>query len=135
MQDVGGLLGRAEGLRVWRAERHQFRVETVPDAGIGKCGLQRLGVEAGDALQKRKRRHVHQGEAGPLRRGDLDQKRADRVNHILRLLHGENHEIVALGIDGFRHLRIQTAGQILREERAMLGLVLQLQPDLGALLD
>ena len=83
-------------------------------------------------LQIGQRRHVHDREARQPRGGDLDHQHADRVVGVLRLLHREADEIVAGDVDLGGRGRVEFAGQIAREDRAVHRLVAQLDAHFGA---
>ena len=99
LQHVDLLVRRADRLRVRAAQRHGRGIEAVPHGGIGIGGLQRVIVQAGDALHVGQRRHVHDRHAGHARLRDRIEQLAHAGRAILRLLHGEADEIVVLRID------------------------------------
>jgi len=131
MQHIGRFLRRAERLWVGRAQRHQSGLETFPHRGIGIGFLEVHVLQRRDALQIGQRRHVHDRQARQLGRGDLDHQHANGVIGVLRLLHGEADEVIALQVDLIGRGRIQFAGQIAGEDRAVVLLVAQLDADFG----
>jgi hypothetical protein len=64
--------------------------------------------------------------------GDLDHQNPDRMVGVLRLLHRKADQIVAGKVDLGGRGRVQFAGQIAREDRAVHRLVAQLDANLGA---
>ena len=62
-------------------------IEIVPHAGVGVAGLQRVGGEAGDALQIGQRRHVHDRHARHPRLRHRVEQFAHAGRAVLRLLH------------------------------------------------
>ena len=133
MQHVRGLFRRTERLRIGRAERHRARIEAVPDARLGDDPLQRRDVQPRQAAQIGQRRHVHQRQARQPRLRDLVQQRAQAGVGILRLLHREDHKIVAGNIHVFRHAGVHRPRQIAGQDRPVRVLALQLDTDFGAL--
>ena len=64
LQDVDLFFRRAERLGIGAAQRHELRVEAVPDGGIRVALPYFLQRHAGDARQVGQRRDVHDGHAG-----------------------------------------------------------------------
>ena len=132
MQHVRRLFRRAEGLRIGRAERHQSRLETLPHRGVGVGLLEIHVLERSDALQIRQGRHVHDGKARQAGGRDLHHQHADAVVGVLRLLHGERHEVITGNVDIGGLARIEFARQVAREDRAVHRLVAQFDAHFGA---
>ncbi len=132
VKHVRRLFRRTERLRIGRAQRYQPRREALPHLRVGIGLLQIHARQRRDALQIRQRRHVHDRQTRQLRCGDLDHQHAHAVIGVLRLLHCQANQIVAGDVDVLRRNRVELAGQVAREDRAVHGLVTQLDANFGA---
>jgi hypothetical protein len=95
LQDVAGLLGRAERLGIGTAEGDEARVELVPGRGIGVAVGEDRGVDPGNAREVGRRRHVHDREARHARPCRGLQQLAHARQPVLRFLHRQHGEIEA----------------------------------------
>ncbi len=111
-QEIDFLAGRADRLRIGAAKRQCAGLEIVPDARIGKSGLQRVGIQSGDALQVWQGRHVHDRHRRLAALRDGVEELAHTGRAVLRLLHGERDEIVIGRLDVGRPRGQQLAGQV-----------------------
>ena len=112
-QHVDLVVRHADRLRVRAAQRQAAGIEVRPHAGVGEAVVQRVGVQAGDALQIRQRRHVHDRHAGLPRLRHRVEQFAHAGRAVLRLLHRQRNEIVVGRVDAGRtgggHLARQLA--------------------------
>ncbi len=99
LQHVDFFFGRAESLRVRAAQRHQRRVETVPDSGIGVAAPARIDRHARNPRQVRQRRHVHDRHARHPGLCHRVEQLAYAGRTILGLLHRQRHQVVVRGPD------------------------------------
>ena len=105
---------RAEGLRVGAAERHERRVEAVPDRGIGVAVPAGRDCDARNARQVGQRRHVHDGHARHLRLRHRIEQLAHAWGAVLRLLHGQHDQVVVGGSDRPRPVGGELTRQLAR---------------------
>jgi hypothetical protein len=85
-----------------------------PDGRIGEAVRQHVRVEAWDTLQVRQRRHVHDRHRRLFRFGHRIEQFAHAGGAILRLLHGQRHEVIVAGVDARRAGGRELAGELLR---------------------
>jgi hypothetical protein len=101
LQHVDLLLGRAESLRIRAAQRHQFRIEAVPDARH-RCSsrAQRVDVEPGMRARYGSGGMFMIDMHGTFGLRHFVEQLAHAGRAVLRFLHGERDEIEIGGLEG-----------------------------------
>ncbi len=97
LQDIGRFVRWPKGLRIRAAQRHQARLEAIPNSRLQIRAGQALRVQARNTRQIRQGRHVHDGHARNPRRGDCLHQFPNAGGAVLRLLHGQTHQVILLG--------------------------------------
>ncbi len=93
LQHVLRLIRRTERLRIGTGQRHERRIEVLPDAGVGVAPLESIGVESRNAFQVGKGRHVHDGETRLACLRHAPHQLSNAARAVLRLLHAEDDQV------------------------------------------
>ena len=109
LQDIGRLVRGPKGLRIRAAQGHQAGLKSIPNSRLQIGAGKPFRIQTRNARQVRKWRHVHDGHAGHPRCSDSLHQFPNARGAVLRLLHGQTHQIVVLRHDLLRGEGIELA--------------------------
>ena len=109
LQHIGRFVRWPKGLRIRAAQRHQARLEAIPNSRLQIRAGQAFCIQTRNTRQIRQGRHVHDGHARHPRGGYGLHQFPYAGGAVLRLLHGQTHQVVLLGHDLIRRQGIQLA--------------------------
>ena len=129
LKHIGLLFRRTERLRIRAAQRHQTRIERIPELRLKKTFPKALSLKPRYAREIGKQRHIGDRHRRDTRGCHPAKQLSYSGRAVLRLLHGKYHEVKLRGSDLLWRTCMQRTRQTPRDDLHQAFVTLDRHPD------